>query len=319
MYGRIRGALYALACGDALGATLEFVPRAEIRRRYGNTGLRDLVGGGWLNLPPGATTDDTAMALCVAEGIAAAGEGAAVEAIVASVGERFVRWYESGPPDVGATTALAIGSFRELGSWEAAAARVRGALGDRAAGNGALMRTLPIGFFWTRDFDRMVAVSRAVTRMTHPHPEAEWCSAFYDALIRWVMLGERPDAAMRLAAGALRRAAPDLPHDRLWPHVRSAGRLPASAAADPGAYCVATLIAALWAVLGASGAEDAIVRAANLGGDADTVAAVAGGLAGAWWGFSALPERWVGAMAASGEIERSFADIAEQVPADGWR
>ena len=114
---RMRGALYGLACGDALGATTEFMSAAEIRDRYGPDGVHDLVGGGWLHLPPGATTDDTAMALCVAEGIAAAGRDAPLPAIVDAVGERFVRWYESRPPDVGATVARAIHSYKLHGKF----------------------------------------------------------------------------------------------------------------------------------------------------------------------------------------------------------
>ncbi len=150
---------------------------AEIRDRYGPDGVRDLVGGGWLHLPPGSATDDTAMALCVAEGIAAAGRDAPLPAIVDAVGERFVRWHESRPPDVGATVARAVHAFARHGTWNAASADVAAALGERAAGNGALMRTLPVSLFWPNDPGRTVAVSRALSRMTHPVPHAEWCSA----------------------------------------------------------------------------------------------------------------------------------------------
>ena len=75
----------ALACRDALVATTEFMNAAQILARYGADGVRDLAGGGWLHLRPGATTDDTAVALCVAEGI------------VEAVGERFVRWHDFPP------------------------------------------------------------------------------------------------------------------------------------------------------------------------------------------------------------------------------
>jgi len=282
---RIRGALYGLACGDALGATLEFVPAAVVRAAYGPGGLREIVGGGWLRLPPGATTDDTAMALCVAEGILAAGRDAPVPDIVDAVGERFVRWYESGPPDVGATVARAIQAFQRCGSWDAASAAVAATLGDRAAGNGALMRTLPVSFFWPGDPGRTVAVSRALTRMTHPAAAAEWCSAYYNVLVLRLLRGEGPlDVAMAEAAGDMQRIAPDLDATGLWAHVQAAGRLSRGAVENPTGYSVRTLIAALWTVLRGATAEDAIVLAANLGGDTDTVAAVAGGVGGALWG-----------------------------------
>ena len=283
--GRVSGALYGLACGDALGATTEFACAAEIRDRYGPDGVRDLVGGGWLRLPPGGTTDDTAMALCVAEGIAAAGRDAPLPAIVDAVGERFVRWYDSRPPEVGATVARAVQAFQRHRNWDAASADVAAALGERAAGNGALMRTLPVGLFWPDDPGRTIVVSRALTRMTHPAPHADWCSAYYNLLLLHLLRGEGPlDAAMAGAAADVRRIAPDLDATGLGAHVRAAGRMSRGAVENPTGYSVRTLIAALWAVLHGITAEEAIVLAANLGGDADTVAAVAGGIAGALWG-----------------------------------
>ncbi len=233
-----------------------------------------------------------------------AGDGAdaLVPAIVDAVGERFVRWYESRPPDVGATVARAIQAFQRHGSWDSASADVAAALGERAAGNGALMRTLPVSFFWPDDPARTIAVSRALTRMTHPAPHAEWCSAYYNLLVLRLLRGEGPlDAAMDAAAADMRRIAPDLEATGLWAHVRAAGRLSRGAVENPTGYSVRTLIAALWAVLQGATAEEAIVLAANLGGDADTVAAVAGGLAGAVWGGEALPRRWVGALGDRGE------------------
>jgi len=291
---RILGALYGLACGDALGATLEFLDAATIRAKHGPGGLREIVGGGWLNLRPGETTDDTDMTLCVAEGIAAAGPDAPTEAIAEEIGRRFGVWLDSHPPDVGATVAAAILAYRRLGSWDAATRDVEARFGPRAAGNGALMRALPVSFPW-RDPDRIAAVSRAVTRLTHPTATAEWCSLLYNLAVRAALDGMPADRAVAWAGRVLPAAAPDLGdmHRTLWRRVARAHRLPRGDVETPSGYCVDTLVAALWAVLGARTAEDAIVRAANLGGDADTVAAVAGGLAGAVWGAAAIPSRWL--------------------------
>ena len=105
------------------------------------------------------------------------------------------------------------------------------------------------------------------------------------------------------AAADVLRMAPDLEATGLWAHVRAAGRLSRGGVENPTGYSVRTLIAALWAVLTGRTAEEAVVLAANLGGDADTVAAVAGGMAGGMWGFEALPGRWVGALG-EGEVTR---------------
>lgn len=293
MRDRILGALLGLALGDALGATLEFMPREQVRRRFPG-GLREIVGGGPFGWKPGETTDDTAMALGVARGVLAAGRDAPVTQIVDAVGREFVTWYQSGPPDVGTTVGLALSSYLRCRDWGQAAAAVRETLGDRTAGNGALMRTLPVSVFWPDDHRRMADVSRAITRMTHPHPEAEWCSLAYNLLAARLLAGDRPRIALVMAMDDLPAVAPDLAgaHARLAPRLLGAAALAEEDIRATG-YCVDTLEAALWAFLTADGAEECIVRAANLGGDADTVAAVAGGLAGAHYGAAALPERWV--------------------------
>lgn len=319
MEPRHRAALLGLACGDALGATLEFMDRAGAQYRYPD-GLRDIVGGGPWRLAAGETTDDTAMALCVLRGIRKAGADASIRDIVDAVGREFLDWAESGPKDIGNTCALAIDAFRTTRSWPAVRDRVRRQLGDMAAGNGALMRTLPISFFWPDDAARTVHVSRAITSMTHPHAEAEWCSAAYNLYVgclatqdvqdtqagQAVQAGHAAQAApapseatahrWRDQVALLRDIAPDLDAaaEKLGPRLDPARvrALPEEDVRSSG-YCVDTLEAALWAFWTTPDLESCIVRAANLAGDADTVAAVAGGLAGAHYGSDALPPRWL--------------------------
>lgn len=293
---RVASAFLGLACGDALGAVLEFLPRDEVRRRH-PSGLRDLVGGGAFGWRPGETTDDTAMALCVLRGIlAAGGRDAGATAIVEAVGREFVRWFQSGPKDVGTTTALAISEYLRTGSWSLASARVRERLGDRTAGNGALMRTLPVAFFWPDDPEKTVVVARAIAWMTHPHPHAEWTAAAYSLYAAAILReGYRsgPEQWDRVLE-TLRQVAPDLPHDDPEWVTLTFSRvaiLPEDVVRSTG-YCVDTLEAALWALWTTRSFEACVVRAANLGGDADTVAAVAGGLAGAAYGLDGLPRRW---------------------------
>ena len=298
MLSRARDALLGLACGDSLGATLEFMPREDVRRKYPG-GLRDLVGGGPFGWAPGETTDDTAMALCVLRGILKAGGGDAdVQAIVEAVGQEFVAWFRSGPKDVGATTAMALQTYLREKSWERTSAQVRRALGDRAAGNGALMRTLPVAFFWPDNPKKTVEVARAIVQMTHPHPHAEWCAAVYSLYAARILVegSGAPAVQWRQSVRAHRVAAPELAAQVLDVEDRLDYRRVVSLDEDvirSTGYCVDTLEAALWAFWTSDSAEECIVKAANLGGDADTVAAVAGGLAGAAWGRAGLPGRWM--------------------------
>jgi len=302
---KVIGALLGLALGDALGATTEFMARSEVRRRWPE-GHREIVGGGVFGWAAGAVTDDTDMALCLVRGIRRAGVGAEVGVLVRAVGEEFMRWRARNPPDIGNTVRLALRLFEEAGDWERVADGVRERLGERAGGNGALMRTLPVSLFWPADERRIVDVGLAVSRMTHPHPEADFCSVAYNLLVAHLVRGGEKESSV---AKALARAATVAPTpSRFEGFLDRVFRIDANAISSSG-YCVDTLEAALYCFLHERDAEGGIVRAANLGDDADTVAAVAGGLAGAFHGRSGLPSRWLERLDARvhAEILEAFA------------
>lgn len=263
-----RGALYGVAVADALGATLEFMSAAEIARRYGT--LRDIVGGGWLALRPGQVTDDTEMTLAVAEGIAEQ-----PDAPVEAVGRRFIEWLDTQPRDVGRTCAIALKYARRRG-WADAARFAHGNLGGRSAGNGSLMRSAYPGL-WYADRAQALRVAVELSRMTHYDPLASEACKLYTAAI-WDMArgGVPARQALKAAFGGTRYQA----------------ALAGQARLAPTGFVVDTLNCALDAVACTSSLEDAIVRAVNLGGDADTVGAVAGGLAGAMYGYDSIPTRW---------------------------
>lgn len=263
-----RGALYGVAVADALGATLEFMSAAEIARRYGT--LRDIVGGGWLALRPGQVTDDTEMTLAVAEGIAEQ-----PDAPVEAVGRRFIEWLDTQPRDVGRTCAVALNYARRRG-WADAARFAHDDLGGRSAGNGSLMRSAYPGL-WYADRAQALRVAVELSRMTHYDPLASEACKLYTAAI-WDMArgGVPARQALKAAFGGTRYQA----------------ALAGQARLAPTGFVVDTLNCALDAVACTSSLEDAIVRAVNLGGDADTVGAVAGGLAGAIYGYDSIPTRW---------------------------
>ena len=284
---RIRGGLYGLAAGDALGATLEFMTGDQIRARYGV--LREIAGGGWLNLRPGEWTDDTEMALAVAEGVLADPENP-----VPHIGEGFLRWRATDPPDIGGTVRAAFQAYDRLGNWHRAAEAVHARTG-MTAGNGALMRTLPLAFAYPGPVELYVRCME-VARMTHWDPEAGltcflYCRAAQHA-VRGAGLAGAWDRAVEemlevAPAGKMSRAAAALAGKlegvMAWPEDRL----------RPTGYTVDTLACALWCAANAGSFEEAVVRAVNLGGDADTVGAVTGGLAGVMHGYGAIPARWV--------------------------
>jgi ADP-ribosyl-[dinitrogen reductase] hydrolase len=276
---RIHGALCGVACGDALGATLEFVPREQVLREYPN-GLRDMVGGGWLNLAPGETTDDTAMTCAVGLGLS----DSAARSAVTRIGVLFIQWLRSSPPDVGATCAEAILRAERLISdgeaperaWPEAALQVQRDHGLPSEGNGALMRTVYPGLYLPSP-EQAADAAQKIAGMTHAGPDNLAACAWYSRTIwRLVETGEACWPA----------CLQDLP-----PAFH--GALPLEACASPRGDVRSTLNAALAALAHTSSAEEAIIAAVNLGGDADTVGAVAGGLAGARYGYATLPRRWL--------------------------
>lgn len=279
-FDRIKGALYGVAVGDALGGPLEFLPRATVRRRYPE-GLREMIGGGWLHLLPGETTDDTAMTLCVADGILEAESRTALrhasdDELASAIGGRFIFWLNGDPPDVGNTCREAIaraeyGLSRGLApakAWFQAA----GALGPNQEGNGALMRCAYAGL-WNKDPKSANLTARLQSHLTHSGKQSETCCGWYATVLWSYTLGLMdPDLSDC-------PAAPEAVSDD-W---------------SPSGYVMDTLHAVILAMQEAS-FETVLVKAVNFGGDADTVGAIAGGLAGAKYGFSAIPERWVFAL-----------------------
>ena len=292
---RYAGCLLGLACGDALGGPVEFRSRSEIARDY-PSGVRDMVGGGWLSLAPGEITDDTQMTLALARSLT--DEGLDQDRLT----KEFLGWYRSDPKDIGTTTRRALqalaGGVSADRSGEAALA---GWASGTGASNGAVMRCAPVALRFRADPARLVDASLASARITHAEPRAAWGAvAVNQALAHLLAGGERGASLAAAVAGIaepeVRRAivaAPSLRGDE----VRATG------------FVLHTLQAAFWAVANADSAEAAIVAAVSLGDDADTTGAVAGALAGAHWGRSALPERWLAILQARDELEHHAARL----------
>lgn len=283
---RYTGCLLGLACGDALGAPAEFLAPAEIASKYGV--LRDMMGGGWLEITPGDWTDDTAMMLCLAESIADLGE-----VDPADVAQRFLSWHLTNPPDEGNITRRALEGLRQGVTWDAVGWVTHQSMGGMSAGNGSLMRCAPVALFDRRDCAALIQDSRDTSVITHFDERAGWSCAALNLAIAHLLEGE--------CDGLLEWLLPQVEE----PAVKAClAAVPARTAAQlhTGGYVLDTLESAFWCFLNTSGFEEAVVRVVNLGGDADTAGAVCGALAGAWYGVGAIPERWLGPLAARERI-----------------
>lgn len=263
---RTVGAYIGLAVGDALGATVEFMTPREIRGRYG---LHDRMrGGGWLKLAPGRVTDDTTMTLALGEAILAAGK---VDALACA--QAFDAWMRRKPVDIGHTVRRGIARFRATG--ETSTPRC-----DDDAGNGACMRCLPVALFmFGSPADEVREACRVQAHVTHNHPLS--------------------DAAAELVVGMVQRSLAganirNLLRDCVVPLVEGYPlfRFRTRRMENPSGYVVETIRAVLQALFDTDNFEDCLVDVVNRGGDADTTGAIAGMIAGAFYGRDAIPPQW---------------------------
>lgn len=283
---RALGALIGLAVGDAVGTTLEFKQRDSYPR------LTDMVGGGPFSLKPGQWTDDTSMALALADSLLAEDGFDPADLM-----RRFVAWREEGAYsctgncfDIGITVSSA------LSRWQRSGDPIAGSTEPNSAGNGSLMRLSPVAIRHWQDRETLRQIAALQSRTTHGAPEAVSACIAYAELVADAIAGQprhavlaprQADHAGKIAeimGGSWRGA---MRHD-----IGSSG------------YVAHSLEAALWSIGRTSDFRSAVLTAANLGGDADTTAAIAGQLAGALYGASGIPEEWLAKLAWREDIEQ---------------
>jgi len=274
---RAAGAVVGSAVGDALGAPFEFGPQGAFSARFPVPGAGGEMcgGGGW---DPGEATDDTQMAVLVAESLLERG-GPDLPDIFA----RFQRWAAAEPKDIGLQTEDVLTNGMP---WDLAAA-AHFQVNRRAAGNGSLMRASTSAvFFAPAGQEATMDAARRIAALTHGDRAAWEGTAIFHELVRVTFEGTDPLTAL---GDILTHVHPD--HRDRYATVLSPDWHPDQAREFNGAVwpCLGS---AVWALRTTTGFEDALRAAVDLGGDTDTVAAVTGGLAGAYYGLDAIPARW---------------------------
>jgi ADP-ribosyl-[dinitrogen reductase] hydrolase len=269
---RALGAYLGLAIGDALGATLEFMTPREIALRYAGQGgqHRDIVGGGWLKLSVGQVTDDTTMSLALGAALLG-GPLDDAEAAATRIAEAFLAWWRGRPVDCGNTCRRGIQRYLAEGS-------LQGEFNPGDAGNGALMRNLPVVLATLGDDAAFERLALAQARITHHHPLSDAAVLGIGRLMRAVLAGARGAALATLCQDFVRRH-PAFRHD---PYPGRAS-----------AYVVDTVQTVLHYLLAHDDFEAALLATVNRGEDADTTGALVGMLAGARCGARILPQRWL--------------------------
>ncbi len=268
---RLRGVAVGAAIGDALGMPLEFGPAIPPDRL-----VRVMRAG---RLPAGAFTDDTEMALALADSLL---ERCPLDAD--NLAHRFAAWYRAAPSDIGIQISHVLNRVVRGVSWQAAVDAVEQARPD-SAGNGSVMRCWPVALAHWDDRDRLLADSRLQSQVTHGHPDCVAGCAFISAVIYHLV---RSVPAQQAVTRALDEANPPAALRQIITAAptRRRGELPNSG------WVRHTLESAVWGLLTTASFEEAVVQVVNLGNDADTAGAVVGALAGAAYGLQAIPDAW---------------------------
>lgn len=278
---RAAGVLLATAAGDALGAGYEFTYPAAADATI------DMIGGGPFHFAPGEWTDDTSMAVAVAE-VAAEGIDLRSTEGLDAVAAQFLRWYDSQPNDIGNQTRAVLSARSESAAEMQKQAR---RLTGRKGGNGSLMRTAPIALMYLDDEQGCIDAAVQISALTHDDPRASQACAMWSYAIRHAVLHGSFDGVRAYLDVALGDAA------EFWGPMLDRAETGAPTDFSNNGWVVHALQTAWWAI---TGAEDsgpghlpaALERAVRAGHDTDTTAAIAGGLLGARWGASAVPQRW---------------------------
>ncbi|KAL8723743.1 MAG: hypothetical protein Q9225_000038 [Loekoesia sp. 1 TL-2023] len=304
---RIRGSLYGLAICDALGGPVEFCRRGTFPPVTG------LQYNSNFDLPPGCWTDDTSMTLCLAQSLID-NNGAFVSQDQV---KKYIRWYEEGYMssigkcfDIGNATRTALsiwrGHLKGKGTVEdmvQGQAAVNKALKKKVqCGNGSLMRVSPIGLVFHKDPAKAIEYADLSSQVTHPYPtNSEACKIYTKLIAATFNNPSKADLASIVADWKFED--PDLQSQFKKYSNLDSWQVVNSERISSSGYVVHSLEASLWAFFTTATFEEGALRAVNLGDDADTVGAIYGGIAGAFYGVGALPISWLEGLEAKSTVE----------------
>lgn len=286
LYDRARACYLGLAVGDALGATTEFMTPGEIRATH--TIHKNICGGGWLRLKPGQVTDDTEMSLALGRAVLERGW------CLSGIADNFVAWMRGKPVDIGATCRRGIRSYLLKGQLEQP-------VNEWDAGNGAAMRMAPVALLTLGDDKLLARCATQQAHLTHHHPLSDAACITIGRMIHHSLTG-----GDRFALHALTR-------DLVADHPRfQFSRYDGQASA----YVVDTLRTVFHYFFTTGSFEECLIGVVNQGGDADTTGAIAGMIAGAFYGCDAIPRRWLKKLDPSirEDVEEQAIDLIQLSP-----
>lgn len=282
VFKKARAAYLGLAIGDALGATTEFMMPEEIKATY--KVHRKIIGGGWLYLKPGQVTDDTQMSLALGRALLPSGEWE-----LSKIADNFLAWMRNKPVDIGSTCRRGIRDYMNKGQLETP-------YNEWDAGNGAAMRMAPVALFTLGDEELLARYAVAQAHLTHNHTLSDAACIAIGTMVHKAILGcnrfELHEITRELIAeyGSFR-----------FNNYRG----------NASSYVVDTLQTVFHYLFTTGSFEECLIGVVNQGGDADTTGAIAGMIAGAFYGPDEIPARWLKKL--NGDIRTEVEDQASKL------
>ena len=310
----IRAGLYGLIVADALGVPAESRTREDLRRNP----ITGMVGGGLHQQPAGYWSDDSSMTLCLADSIGKVGYYHTHDIMA-----RFDDWARNGAYtpggkkfDIGNTCAHAISRYRR-----GCTPALCGSNKMNENGNGSLMRILPMAFVLYGKYGKEITKHKRamedihkISGLTHRHPLARSACGIYLSIACHILDGEQLiPAIINGAKAALNWYASHRPFSdyvSYWEKIAFVGRREEDTIYS-GGYVVESLETALWCLVKTKSYKECVLKCVNMGYDADSTAAIAGGLAGIYYGFDRIPQDWIDQLAAKDIIDDCIAGLEQ--------
>lgn len=288
----VKGAIFGLAVADALGVPVEFESREKLQKNP----VDKMLGYGSHAVPKGTWSDDTSMALCTLNSIARKGKIDLVDNIL-----EFSKWAEDGymTPhgemfDIGRTTLTSLRNY-----WKTKNVYTCGGKSDYDNGNGSLMRIIPVSLFnYFKNLSKKESIQNVheVSALTHAHERSLVACGIYDFIVRELIKLPEKSSVNNALNKALNYYA-DYKEIKHYKRIFDEKFIDTDISLiKSSGYVVDTLEAVVWCLLNTNNYKKCVLKAVNLGEDTDTVAAIAGGLAGILYGYDSIPKEWINTL-----------------------
>ena len=292
------GGIMGVIIGDALGIPVQFMTREEVKAKH----IKGMTGYGTFNLPPGSWSDDSSLTLCLIDLLINGYD-------LNDISKKFIDWYDNGlwtpfdeSYDIGRATRDAIKNLKKGIEPQNA-----GPNDEYSNGDGSLMYILPVAFYVRKmDFKKQMNITHDISSITHGHPRSKIACGYYVQFILQILKGANKNNALTNTNEIILDYYDFEPYKTELKHYKrilngEIGEISEDEINSSG-YVVDALEASLWSFLNSESFDETILTAVDLGGDTDTIGAIAGGLAGVFYGFNAINKEWINTIIKKDEI-----------------